>query len=440
MPSNSWIYLDYNATTPCDARVVDAMLPYLSDQFANPASTTHEPGRSAQRAVDHARDQVAQLIGAKPDEIVFVSGATESANLALCGLAGHYRDKGRHIITTSYEHKAVLSPCHALENAGFDVTYVEPNEDGAIDPSHIREALRADTILVSVIHAHNELGTINDVATIGQLCHEAGVLFHTDATQSAGKIAIDVEAMHIDLLSLSAHKMYGPKGAGVLWRRSRGPRVRLMPMITGGGHEQGLRAGTLNVPAIVGLGCACDLAREWLADAQNAIALAALRDRLEQGFGEHLDAWANQKDQKDQKILVKPNAQATKTWNRAGGKTSEKARENASEKTTKNALRRAGEKMGGRLCQTSHFVIPGLDPAVFFAKLEGLAVSAGSACSSSSRSLASLDASRFAEKPVEQAQPRVATLRVSLGRPTTADEVEQALVQLGTALRASKPG
>lgn len=279
------IYLDYNATTPVDPRVFEAMRPYFTEVFGNAASSSHAFGRAAQDAVVRARNQVAALLNVEQDplggarEIIWTSGATESNNLAIKGVAGSYADKGRHIITQATEHRAVLDPCRRLEAEGHAVTWLPVNSEGRVTPEQIAQAIRPDTVLVSIMYANNETGTIQPIREIGGLCKARGVFFHTDATQAAGKIPIDVHADGVDLLSLSAHKLYGPKGAGALFVRRKDPRVRLAPLLDGGGHERGYRSGTLNVPGIVGLGAACEVAqREMPAEAAR---LWGLRDRLE---------------------------------------------------------------------------------------------------------------------------------------------------------------
>jgi cysteine desulfurase len=273
------IYLDNNASTRTDPRVVDAMLPFFTERYGNAASTGHAFGWSAIEAVDAARASIANLVCAEPREIVFTSGATESDNLALRGVAAAYREKGRHIVTSTFEHKAVLDTAHQLEETGVQVTYVPVDAQGRVDVDAVGKAIRPDTILVSIMLANNEIGTIQDVAAIGALCREHGVLFHTDATQAAGKVAIDVQAMNIDLMSFTAHKMHGPKGVGALYVRRRDPRVMLTPQTTGGGHESGRRSGTLNTPGIVGFGKAAEIsAAEMDADVAH---VRAMRDRLE---------------------------------------------------------------------------------------------------------------------------------------------------------------
>jgi cysteine desulfurase len=276
------IYLDHNATTPLDPRVFQAMTPFFLDAFGNAASRGHSFGFRAMRAVDQARVQVAALLGCDIKEIVWTSGATESNNLAIKGVADMYADVGRHLITQTTEHKAVLDPCKKLSHQGYDVTWLDPDRTGRIDVGQLADAIRPDTILVSIMAANNEIGTLQPIREIGGLCHERGVLFHCDATQAVGKVPVNVEEDQIDLLSMSGHKLYGPKGCGVLYVRRRNPRVRLTPLFDGGGHEQGFRSGTLNVPGIVGVGAACELA--MLEMPQESPRLAALRDRLQGGI------------------------------------------------------------------------------------------------------------------------------------------------------------
>lgn len=277
--STAPVYLDYAATAPVDPRVAARMTEHLTAEgdFGNPASQTHVFGRRAGAAVEQAREEVAAAIGAEARDIVFTSGATEADNLALKGAAAFQRDRGGHIVTAATEHKAVLDVCDALEFSGFEVTRLAPEPDGHITPERLRAALRADTILVSLMHANNETGVINDIATLGEIARSHGARFHVDAAQSAGKIELDVSALDVDLVSLSAHKIYGPKGVGALWVRRR-PRVRLMPQIHGGGHERGLRSGTLAAHQIVGMGTAFALADAEGAD--DARHCDALRERL----------------------------------------------------------------------------------------------------------------------------------------------------------------
>jgi cysteine desulfurase len=274
------IFMDAQSTTPVDPRVLEAMLPYFTEKFGHPASRNHPFGWEAEGAVDRARGEIAKLIGARdPKEIVFTSGGTESINLALKGVAEMYREKGNHIVTTVIEQRAGIDVGKRLERQGFEVTSVPVQPDGLIDIAEIEKAITPKTIVISVMFANNEIGTIQDIAAIGKLAKAKGIIFHTDATQAAGKAPIDVETMGIDLLSCTAHLMYGPKGVGALYVRRKGPRVRIAPLIDGGGHERGMRSGTLPVPLIVGFGKAAEICREAMAD-ENA-RLAKLRDRLQ---------------------------------------------------------------------------------------------------------------------------------------------------------------
>ncbi|HEY1131739.1 MAG TPA: IscS subfamily cysteine desulfurase [Roseateles sp.] len=275
------IYLDYGATTPCDPRVVDAMIPWLREHFGNPASRSHAWGWEAEEAVEKARVQVAELIGADPREIVWTSGATESNNLALKGAAQFYKTRGKHLITVKTEHKAVLDTMRELERQGFDVTYLDVLENGLVDLDAFKAALRPDTILASVMYVNNEIGVIQDVVALGNLCRERGIIFHVDAAQATGKVAIDLSKLPIDLLSLASHKTYGPKGIGALYVR-RKPRVRLEAQMHGGGHERGMRSGTLPVHQIVGMGEAFRIAREEMGAESERI--RALHNRLVQGL------------------------------------------------------------------------------------------------------------------------------------------------------------
>jgi cysteine desulfurase len=288
------IYLDNAATTPCDPRVVEAMLPYFTECFGNPGSRNHRYGWESEQGVDHAREQVAALLGADEKEVIFTSGATESNNLAIKGAAYMYEKAAAgsgacrgHIITSAIEHKAVLDPCKRLQKEGFDVTFLDPPADGVFTAAMVEAAMRPDTILVSIMWANNEIGTINEIPQIGALCHKRDVIFHTDATQWAGKMPINVERDCVDLLSLSGHKMYGPKGVGALYVRRRKPRVRLQSLVDGGGQERGFRSGTLNVPGIVGLGKAAELALAEMD--RDGTRLLALRRRLESLVTSQLD-------------------------------------------------------------------------------------------------------------------------------------------------------
>ena len=284
------IYMDYSATTPVDPRVVDKMVPYLREQFGNPASRSHAYGWDAERAVEEAREQVAALVNADPREIIWTSGATESDNLAIKGAANFYKGKGKHIITVKTEHKAVLDTCRELERDGFEVTYLDVKEDGLIDLDVFKAALRPDTILVSVMHVNNEIGVIQDIETIGELCREKGIIFHVDAAQSTGKAPIDLQKLKVDLMSFSAHKTYGPKGIGALYVR-RKPRVRIEAQMHGGGHERGMRSGTLATHQIVGMGEAFRIAREEMATENERIRM--LRDKLLRGLSQIEETYVN---------------------------------------------------------------------------------------------------------------------------------------------------
>ena len=274
--------MDNNSTTRCDPGVVETMLPIFSTHYGNAASRVHIPGRLAEDVVKQSREQVATLIGAEQGEIVFTSGATEAVNLALKGVTEMYASKGNHIITTNIEHKAVLDTCAYLETKGMEVTYLPVNENGLIRAADVEQAIRPGTILISVMYANNEIGTIMPIKEIGQIAKKHNILFFTDATQAVGKIEVDVNKENIDILSFSAHKMYGPKGVGALYIRRKNPRVRLVPQIHGGGHEKGLRSGTLNVPAIAGFGKACGIAGEELSTTYKK--LSQLRDKLEKAL------------------------------------------------------------------------------------------------------------------------------------------------------------
>ena len=280
------IYMDNNSTTRVDPRVVEAMLPYFTEKFGNAASRSHPFGWEAEAAVEQAREQIGALIGASAKEIIFTSGATEANNLAIKGVAQMYKKKGNHVITQVTEHKAVLDPCKRLEKEGFQVTYLPVDKYGQVSAEQVRAAITDKTILVSIMAANNEIGSLQPIKAIGKVCKEKGVLFHTDAVQAVGKVAINVEEMGIDLLSMTAHKMYGPKGIGALYVRKKDPRVRLEPQIDGGGHERGMRSGTLPVPYIVGFGVACDIARREMPE--EAKRLYRLRERLRKGIMDKL--------------------------------------------------------------------------------------------------------------------------------------------------------
>ena len=281
------IYMDNHATTPVDPRVLEAMMPYFTDKFGNAASRNHSFGWAGEEAVETARGQVASLIGATPKEIIFTSGATESDNLMIKGVAEMYREKGNHIITQAIEHKAVLDTCKRLEKYGYEVTYLPVQRDGRVDPDDVRKAITPKTILITVMYANNEIGIVNPMAEIGKIAKEHGIIFAVDGVQAAGKIPVDVQKDNIDLLAISGHKIYGPKGVGALYVRRRNPRVQLSAIIDGGGHERGMRSGTLNVPSIAGLGAACEIAQKEMPT--ESVRLRGLRDRLKAGLEAKLD-------------------------------------------------------------------------------------------------------------------------------------------------------
>jgi cysteine desulfurase len=378
--SQGMIYLDNNATTRTDPRVVEEMLPYFTVHYGNAASRNHAFGWEAEAAVDRAREQVAQLIAAAPRDIVFTSGATESNNLALKGAAAMYRHQGRHLVTVVTEHHAVLDPARRLEREGFRVTFLPVDRHGRVAVEQVAEAITPETILVSIMAANNEIGTLQPIRDIGRLCKERGVLFHTDAAQAAGKVPLDVEDMGIDLLSLSAHKMYGPKGTGALYIRRRDPRVRLEPMMDGGGHERGLRSGTLPVPLLVGFGRACELCR--LEMDSEARRLTGLRERLRESIQEGLDG-------------VVLNGHPT-------------------------------ERLPGNLNLSFAFV----EGEALMMALRNLAVSSGSACTS-----ASLEPSYVLRALGLSDELARGSLRFGLGRFTTEAEVDEAAGDVVRAVR-----
>ncbi|KND58373.1 Cysteine desulfurase, IscS subfamily [Candidatus Paraburkholderia schumanniana] len=284
------IYMDYSATTPVDPRVVDKMIPYLREQFGNPASRSHQYGWNAERAVEEARENVAALVNCDPREIIWTSGATESDNLAIKGAAHFYKSKGKHIITVKTEHKAVLDTTRELERESYEVTYLDVKDDGLIDLEKLKAAIRPDTILISVMHVNNEIGVIQDIGTIGEIAREKGIIFHVDAAQATGKVEIDLQKLKVDLMSFSAHKTYGPKGIGALYVR-RKPRVRIEAQMHGGGHERGMRSGTLATHQIVGMGEAFRIAREEMATENERIRM--LRDRLLKGLQDIEEVYVN---------------------------------------------------------------------------------------------------------------------------------------------------
>lgn len=291
MSVNLPIYLDNNATTPCDPRVVEAMIPYFTEKFGNAASRSHAFGWVAEEAVDYAREQVAKLINASAKEIIFTSGATEADNLALKGVYEMYASKGNHIITCTTEHKAVLDACKHIEKLGGEVTYLPVQADGLIDLAELEKAITSKTILISIMYGNNEIGVVQPVREISAIAKKHGVLFFTDATQAVGKIPVDVEADGIDLMAFSAHKMYGPKGVGALYVRRKNPRVKVTAQMDGGGHERGMRSGTMNVPGIVGFGKACEICMNEMEEEGKRLSI--MRDRLEKGLMELEEAYVN---------------------------------------------------------------------------------------------------------------------------------------------------
>lgn len=388
------IYMDHHATTPVDPRVLDAMLPYLTRAFGNAASRSHVFGWEAEAAVDEARRQVAVGMGASPKEIVFTSGATESDNLAVLGAARAYKSKGNHVVTGATEHHAVLDSCHELEREGFEVTYLAPDRTGRIEAGQVAHALRDSTVLVSLMLANNEIGTVHPLAEIGAVCRERGVLLHTDAVQGFGKIPFDVEAMNVDLASFTAHKMYGPKGVGALYVRARRPRVRLQPLFYGGGHERGMRSGTLNVPGIAGLGKAVEISlAERDAEARR---LRLLRQRLYEGIVAEIPG-------------VSVNGPALPALAADGSLP-------------------AGED--GRLPGNLNLSFEGVEGEALLMGLKDVAVSSGSACTS-----ASLQPSHVLKAIGVSDDLAHASIRFGLGRPNTAEEVEFTIGAVAAAVR-----
>jgi len=378
-PLSTPIYLDYLSTTPVDPRVVEVMSNCLSleGNFGNPASRSHVFGWKAEEAVETARAQIAELINADPREIVWTSGATESDNLAIKGVAHFYKKKGQHIVTSKIEHKAVLDTCRQLEREGYEVTYLEPNEAGLTTPEMVQAVLRDDTILVSVMHANNEIGVVNDIAGIGEVCREAGVLYHVDAAQSTGKVALDMENMKVDLLSISAHKMYGPKGIGALYVR-RKPRVRIEAQMHGGGHERGMRSGTLATHQAAGFGEAARIAREEMAE--EAERLKGLRRRFWEGINDMSEVHINGDEE---------------------------------------------HRLPGALNVSFAFV----EGESLLMSLKDLALSSGSACTS-----ASLEPSYVLRALGLNDELAHSSLRFSFGRFTTEEEVDHAVAQVRQAV------
>ncbi len=389
------IYLDNNATTPVDPNVLEAMLPYFSEHFGNAASRGHAYGWRADSAVELARERIAAAVGAEPAEIIFTSGATESINLALKGTAATYNSRGNRLVTAATEHNAVLDTLRSLERRGYHVTVLPVDSEGFVDPEAVRAAIDDRTIAVSIMHANNEIGTINDIAAIGTICRERGVFFHTDASQSFGKIGFDVNAMSVDLASFSAHKLYGPKGCGALYVRRRRPRVVLEPQIEGGGHERGLRSGTLNVPGIVGFGTAAAIAMEEMGrEAPETLRLALT---LLEGLTAALP---------DLRIEI----------------------------NGPDPRRSVGKRLPGNLNVAFH----GIDSALLIAELRDVAVSTGSACTSSS------PAPSHVLKAIGRSDELAgSSIRFGIGRFTTAEEIGKAIERVAGAIarvRELRPG
>lgn len=386
------VYLDHHATTPVDPRVLEAMLPHFTEQFGNPASRQHAYGWEAQKAVDTARAQVARLIGASANEIVFTSGASESNNLAIKGIACSHRERGDHLITAATEHRSVLDSFKRLEREGWRVTYLGVDSRGFISLDELGAAITDRTVLISVMAANNEIGVIQPLASIGAIAQERGVLFHSDAAQAAGKVPIDVSAMGIDLLALTAHKFYGPKGAGALYVRRRKPRLDIACQIDGGGQENGLRSGTLNVPGIVGLGRAAAICREVMPD--ESVRLARMRDRLLASLQRELDG-----------------------------------------------VRLNGPSGAERLPHNLHVSFEGVDGEDLLVSLGELAVSTGSACSSGSQAPSHvLQAIGATGPPSPSASARqahvAASIRFGLGRTTTDTDIDFAIERVTAAVRS----
>ncbi|HEY4229129.1 MAG TPA: IscS subfamily cysteine desulfurase [Thermoanaerobaculia bacterium] len=396
------IYLDHHSTTPVDPRVLEAMIPYFTQSFGNAASRQHVFGWEAEAAVDAARSSLAQVLGASEKEIVFTSGATESDNLAILGVARLYREKGDHLVTAATEHRAVLDSCRALEREGFRVTFLAVRETGEISAEQVREALTDRTILVSLMLANNEIGTIQPLSAIGEVCRERGVLFHTDAVQGFGKIPFDVESARVDLASITAHKIYGPKGVGALYVRARNPRVRLAPVLHGGGHEGGRRSGTLNVPGIVGFARAAEIALAEMPE--ESARLRLLRQRLNDGITDRVEGTS----------LNGPPLPRLAD----GG-----------------AIAPGEEER--RLPGNLNVSFAGVDGEALLASLKDVAVSSGSACTS-----ASLEPSHVLAAIGIPAPLAYASLRFGLGRWTTAEEIDFAVSTTAKAvarLRENSP-
>ena len=389
------VYMDYHATTPVDPRVLEAMLPYFRETFGNAASRNHVFGWEAEAGVEEARHQIAAALGAGDKEIVFTSGATESDNLAIFGVARLYREKGKHVVTGATEHHAVLDAAKALAREGFEVTFLPPDRTGRISPEQVREALTDETILVSLMLANNEIGTIHPVAEIAAACRERGVLFHTDAVQGFTKIPFDVESVPADLVSISAHKLYGPKGVGALYVRGKNPRVRLAPLFHGGGHERGFRSGTLNVPGIVGFGRAVALAMEEFEPERRRLRL--LRNHLDRSIRSRVE---------DVSLNGPPLP----------------------------AIDAEGDLLPGeeerRLPGNLNLSFAGVEGEALFMNLKELAVSSGSACTT-----ASIEPSHVLRAVGVPDDLAHASIRFGLGRHTTAEEVDFAAAAVESAVR-----
>ena len=367
MTANKIIYLDYNSTTPIDTRILEAMLPYLKDNFANPSST-HHFGQAVNEKIIEAREQIANYINAEPNELIFASGATEAINIVIKGVAENYSNKGKHIITVTTEHKAVIDTCKSSERSGFEVTYLPVQKDGSIDLVELEHAIRPDTILVTVMYVNNETGVIQPIKEIASIAHEKGALFMTDAAQAVGKIEIDVDDLGIDLLCFSGHKMYAPKGIGALFCRQRGNKVKLTPQIHGGGQEQGLRSGTLNVPGIIALGKAFEIANQEMA--QNQTTIAGLRNFLES------------------ELLKLPNTSLI-------------------------------SDSENRIFNTTNICFKGQDANVLIGRMKDIAVSNGSACSS-----AVIEPPHVLKAMGLSDDDAFASLRFSLGKYNTIKDIE----------------
>lgn len=373
MLNSEYVFFDYNSTTPVDPRVLDTMLPFLKDNFSNPSST-HHFGQAINKVVEQARKHIADFIKANPNELIFTSGATEAINLAIKGVAESYSNKGKHIVTVSTEHKAVLDTCKDLERKGYEVSYLPVQNNGLIDLSELQQAIRLDTILVSVMYVNNETGVVQPMKEIAAIVHEKQALFMTDATQAAGKIEIDVDDLDVDLLCFSGHKMYAPKGIGALYIRNRGNKVKLTPLIHGGGHEQGLRSGTLNVPGIIALAKACEIANEEMA--QNQKTIADLRNILET------------------ELLKLP-------------------------KTYLN-----GDKEN-RIYNTTNICFKGQDANVLIGRMKDVAISNGSACSS-----AVFESSHVLKAMGLSESDAFASLRFSLGKYNSIEEIDTVIKKI----------